>query len=731
MFLISYWHKLRRSSGQPVLKIAILVITGFLSFLTLAIPIIINPSSSQLMIGDVAPQDIQSSRTLTFESAILTEKARQEAERAVPPVYTANDQSITRKQIEKLRIALAYITTVRADTYASEQQKIDDIAHLSDIRLSQATIEQILELNENRWTELQAEAIKVLEQIMRNTIRDTNIEEARRDITTLISLSWTPEQTAVIAELVSAFVTPNSLYDEKATEANRKKAVEAVQPVTRSFITGEMVVQLGQVISDLDVEALQELGLFQPKNYRQDLIGAACLVALLSIFTGLYFTRNSPQALNNLRSTMFIALMFIVFLLGARIIIPNRTILPYLFPIPAFGLILTTLFSTEIGLILSMILSILSAYGLTNTLDLTFYYILGSFFGILTLGKAQRVASFIWASIAIAGAGIAIVLSYRIPNVITDWIGIATLISAAFFNGLASGSLTILLQFIPAQFLGLTTALQLLEISRPDHPLLQQLLRSAPGSYQHSLMVANLAEQAAERIGADTLLTRVGALYHDIGKIKNPLFYIENQIPGKLNPHDDLDPVVSAATIIQHVTEGLVLARKSRIPPRDQDFIPDQHGTMLPRYQYSTALELADNNPETVNPKLFQYPGPKPRSRETALVMLADGVEARARAEIPKTEKELKDLIKDLIDLRVKEGQLDLTAMTLKDLNEIVNAFTTTLRGVYHPRIVYPDVKTRPLFLKTPWQETENTSTVLSGNENPSESESPLSDFKK
>jgi len=731
MFLISYWHKLRRSSGQPVLKIAILVITGFLSFLTLAIPIIINPSSSQLMIGDVAPQDIQSSRTLTFESAILTEKARQEAERAVPPVYTANDQSITRKQIEKLRIALAYITTVRADTYASEQQKIDDIAHLSDIRLSQATIEQILELNENRWTELQAEAIKVLEQIMRNTIRDTNIEEARRDITTLISLSWTPEQTAVIAELVSAFVTPNSLYDEKATEANRKKAVEAVQPVTRSFITGEMVVQLGQVISDLDVEALQELGLFQPKDYRQDLIGAACLVALLSIFTGLYFTRNSPQALNNLRSTMFIALMFIVFLLGARIIIPNRTILPYLFPIPAFGLILTTLFSTEIGLILSMILSILSAYGLTNTLDLTFYYILGSFFGILTLGKAQRVASFIWASIAIAGAGIAIVLSYRIPNVITDWIGIATLISAAFFNGLASGSLTILLQFIPAQFLGLTTALQLLEISRPDHPLLQQLLRSAPGSYQHSLMVANLAEQAAERIGADTLLTRVGALYHDIGKIKNPLFYIENQIPGKLNPHDDLDPVVSAATIIQHVTEGLVLARKYRIPPRVQDFIPEHHGTLLTRYQYSTALELADNNPETVNPKLFQYPGPKPRSRETALVMLADGVEARARAEIPKTEKELKDLIKDLIDLRVKEGQLDLTAMTLKDLNEIVNAFTTTLRGVYHPRIVYPDVKTRPLFLKTPWQETENTSTVLSGNENPSESESPLSDFKK
>jgi len=731
MFLISYCHKLSRSSGQPVLKIAILVITGFFSFLTLAIPIIINPSSSQLMIGDVAPQDIQSSRTLTFESAILTEKARQEEERAVTPVYTANDQSITRKQIEKLRIALAYITTVRADTYASEQQKIDDIAHLSDIRLSQATIEQILELNENRWTELQAEAIKVLEQIMRNTIRDTNIEEARRDITTLISLSWTPEQTAVIAELVSAFVTPNSLYDEKATEANRKKAVEAVQPVTRSFITGEMVVQLGQVISDLDVEALQELGLFQPKDYRQDLIGAACLVALLSIFTGLYFTRNSPQALNNLRSTMFIALMFIVFLLGARIIIPNRTILPYLFPIPAFGLILTTLFSTEIGLILSMILSILSAYGLTNTLDLTFYYILGSFFGILTLGKAQRVASFIWASIAIAGAGIAIVLSYRIPNVITDWIGIATLISAAFFNGLASGSLTILLQFIPAQFLGLTTALQLLEISRPDHPLLQQLLRSAPGSYQHSLMVANLAEQAAERIGADTLLTRVGALYHDIGKIKNPLFYIENQIPGKLNPHDDLDPVVSAATIIQHVTEGLVLARKYRIPPRVQDFIPEHHGTLLTRYQYSTALELADNNPETVKPKLFQYPGPKPRSRETALVMLADGVEARARAEIPKTEKELKDLIKDLIDLRVKEGQLDLTAMTLKDLNEIVNAFTTTLRGVYHPRIVYPDVKTRPLFLKTPWQETENTSTVLSGNENPSESESPLSDFKK
>jgi len=244
--------------------------------------------------------------------------------------------------------------------------------------------------------------------------------------------------------------------------------------------------------------------------------------------------------------------------------------------------------------------------------------------------------------------------------------------------------------------LGLTTALQLMEISRPDHPLLQHLLRSAPGTYQHSLQVSNLAEQAAEAIGADTLLTRVGALYHDTGKASNPLFFIENQVPGKLNPHDDLDPLTSAATIIQHVSNGIMIGKKHRLPPRILDFIAEHHGTLITRYQYTRALEAAGGQAALPDPKMFRYPGPRPRTKETALVMLADGCEARARADLPKDEIELSALIKRVFDYCQGEGQLDDTRLTLRDLNIAAESFLNTLRGFYHPRIVYPDVKLLP-----------------------------------
>jgi putative nucleotidyltransferase with HDIG domain len=239
----------------------------------------------------------------------------------------------------------------------------------------------------------------------------------------------------------------------------------------------------------------------------------------------------------------------------------------------------------------------------------------------------------------------------------------------------------------------MTTALQLMEISRPDHPLLQFILRNAPGTYQHSLQVSNLAEQGAEIIGADTLLTRVGAIYHDSGKALNPYFFIENQLPGNSNPHDSLDQVSSAQTIIRHVSDGLELARKHRLPRRIQDFIAEHHGTMKTRYQFSKAVEAAGGDESLVDESQFIYPGPRPRSRETAILMLADGSEARVRAERPADENQLRKVIKSVVENRLSSGQLDETNLTLRDLDELIDSFTTTLRGIYHPRLEYPDTK--------------------------------------
>jgi putative nucleotidyltransferase with HDIG domain len=210
---------------------------------------------------------------------------------------------------------------------------------------------------------------------------------------------------------------------------------------------------------------------------------------------------------------------------------------------------------------------------------------------------------------------------------------------------IASASLALLIQYLASQLLGLTTPLHLLEISRPDHPLLH-ISSNAPGTYNNSLQVSNLAEQAAKAIGADQLVTRVGALFHDCGKAMNASFFIENQLPGKVDSHESMDPAVAAQTIINHVPDGVALANKHHLPPRLIDFIREHHGTSITRYQYCRALEVSQNDHAVIDTSQFQYPGPKPRSRETALLMLADGCEARARAELPKTDEELKDLIK-------------------------------------------------------------------------------------
>lgn len=682
-----------KATGYRILLLLVAIATSFIALVT---PQIAPLTAQSLQVGQVAAQDILAPRDLTFTSDVLTQQQRDAAAQAVPPAYTTADTSVARRQLEKLRNALAFITSVRADQYATPEQKLTDLAALEDIQLSQNTAQSILALNDSRWQAVQQESIVVLEQVMRSVIREDRLEDARRSVPALVSLSLPEDQAAIVTELASAFVAPNSIYSAILTEAARQKAQESITPVTRDFKVGETVVQRGQIITETDLEALKQLGLVQPQYDWKDLVSAAVIV-LIGIGFNLIYLRRNARLLDDARSLTLITMLFLVFLLAARLIITGHTVLPYVFPLAAYGLTVAALFGAEPALVSTLPLSILAAYGLPNALELTLFYALSSFFGVLTLGHAQRILAFFWAGAVIASCGSLVAIAYRLPLPETDWIGIATVTGAALLNGVASASLTVLLQFFLAQFLGMTTALQLLEISRPDHPLLQRVLRNAPGTYQHSLQVANLAEQAAERIGADALLTRVGALYHDVGKALNPVFYIENQMPGSPNPHDQLDPTSSAALIIKHVHDGLELAREFRIPRRIQDFIREHHGTMIARYQYVNAVKAAGGDESKVDPELFRYPGPRPSSRETAILMLADGCEARVRAERPKDVDEVRVLIKSVIENRMAQGQLDNTDLTLRDLEAIADSFTTTLRGVYHPRIEYPILeKTTP-----------------------------------
>jgi putative nucleotidyltransferase with HDIG domain len=679
---------------RRIFLILLLLVTSGFTLLALLAPILSLTPSQQVKAGSVSTQDYSAPEAKTYVSDVLTQRKRDETASRVSPVYTPADPAIARQQRERLRATLDYILDVRNDAFATDEQKRSDLAALADIQLKQDTISLILSLSDARWQTVNQEAIVVLEKVMGNTIRDDQLENARRSVPVQVSLAVPEDQANIVAELVVAFITPNSLYNESSTKAAQQQARDSIEPLTRSFAVGEIVVSRGQLLKEEDIEALQMLGLVTRQNRWREVDGAIVLVGLVMVFFVLYLNR-SPVLMNDLRGLTLIAILFVVFLLGARLTIPGHTVLPYMYPLTAYGLVMAALFGAEPTLISFLPLAILTAYGLPNALDLTLFYTLSSFFGVLTLRRPQRVTSFFRAGVVIALSGAAVLFAFRLPQGM-DWIGMATLGGTAALNGIASASISILLQFFLAQFLGMTTALQLVELSRPDHPLMQFILRNAPGTYQHSLQVANLAEQAAEQIGADTLLTRVGSLYHDAGKAVNPGYFIENQLPGDPNPHDQLEPIISAAEIIRHVTEGLALARKYHLPRRIRAFITEHHGDALTRYQYVRAVEAAGGDESRVDAEMFRYPGPRPQSRETALLMLADACEAKVRADRPKDEAELKALIQDQIDMRVKSGQLDNTNLTLRDITMITDSFAATLRGIYHPRIQYPQLQESP-----------------------------------
>jgi putative nucleotidyltransferase with HDIG domain len=689
---------IQKKGPRNLYRIGLLIVTSGLVLAALVLPIALRPASLPLQLGDVAPQTFVAPRTLSYESQVLTKSAREAASNAISNRYLPLDLAISRNQARELQIALDEISRIRLESTPSFQQKSLLVSQISSLNLSQELINKILLSTDEDWQSIKTEAVSALEQTMRRPIHDNQVEESQNNLPSLISYALPQSDVIIVESLAAPFIVANSLYSAEETELARQKAVESVQPISRTFVQNQTIVLKGQLVNEEQFEALELFGLIKPANKIQDFIAASAIVITLVGFIVLYFYRRQVTFMGDLKSLTVIAIGFLLFLYGARFLIPNRAIIPYFYPISAYALILVTLFNLEIGIIFSLSLSILAAYGLSNSMDLTLFYMISSLIGALSIGRGRRITSFFAAAIVISLAGSAVLISYKLTDPFSDLVGLITLISVTFLNGFASASLALLTQYIVSQLLGMVTPLYLLEISRPDHPLLKFLLQNAPGTYQHSLQVSNLAEQAAESIGADALLTRVGTLFHDVGKAANASFFVENQIPGKIDTHDDLDAVLAAQTIIRHIEDGINFADKHRLPPRIKEFIREHHGTHITRYQYNRALQKANNEPKNVDMELFRYPGPRPRSKETALLMLADGCEARARAELPKTNEDLVRIVQSVFDYCLREGQFDKTNLTLKDMKIAQESFIKTLSNTYHPRIQYPEpiMETKP-----------------------------------
>ncbi len=658
---------------------------------TLIVPLGENQDENiNLQVGDLAPFDIVAPRSQTYISVIQTESAKAAAEASVSPIYDPPDTRIARKQVTDGRAALRFVNSVRADTRASDVQKQQDLTHLNGISLSGEMQIQLLQMEDSRWVAVQEEITRVIEVAMSEPVREHQLEETRKRVPMMPSVTVSVEEADLAAALASQFIVPNSLFNESATQQAREAAIAAVQPVEQAFAQGQTIVPRGNVLTDHDLEAMTALDMLQPEqNPWETYLPPVTTVGLVAITMAFYLIRNQPDFFWRTRHLLFITLLVLVFLFSAQFVIPERVVLGFLFPTATLGMLIAVGLGAQLGLMTTTLFVVFIAIISNGRMDVTIYHLVGPIVAILAMGKAERVNSFLLAGLATAAANAAVILVFRMDDPAIDVLGLSTLLGASLANGAISGALTLMGLFLLGHLFDITTSLQLVELSRPNHPLLVAMLRTAPGTYQHSLHVANLAEQAAQSIGANTMLVRVGALFHDIGKTRHPEYFVENQIEG-INPHDQISPRASARIIIDHVNDGDQMAGRHRLPSAIRAAILEHHGTTVTMYQYEKSLEETGETEVEIGD--FTYPGPKPQSRETALLMLADGCEAKARADNPTATDEIDDIVRYIINRRLQHGQLDECNLSLTDINTLRESFVNTLKGFFHRRLQYPTV---------------------------------------
>jgi len=670
-------------------------------------PLVETRSTVQLQVGDVAARDIPAPRSLVYESDVLTEQAQQEAILAIEDIYDPNPDA-TRQQINLARQITTYVNEVRHDPYVEPDVLIEDLLVIDALTVSEDTWIEIINLPDARWDLISNEVSALVERTMQRDVRPDNLDDIRGELLNSVASRFSNSESRIIAAITEDLIQVNTFFNEDQTRLVRENAAANVPPQERSFEQGQLIVRSGNIITEFDMEALRQFGLLQAGGIQiQLLLGAFLAMVLTTGVLWFYIERFQPLLLQNLRMLALLAVVFSLFLASINLFGEEGANQPYLYPAAGLGLLLTSLVSPQLAIICSMFLAMLG--GLTipeeQSLEITTYILLGNLAGILSLSRVERLNSYFLAGIFIGIMNLIVMLVFAMTA--EDLPSLGQLIARGFLtigNGLFAAGIALVALYLITSVMNLPTSLKLIELQDSKHPLLQQLLREAPGTYQHSLQVGNLAEIAAEGIGANAQLVRVAAMYHDIGKTLNPFYFGENTAMG-MNPHEDLkDPVKSAKVIIGHVIEGDRMARRANLPARIRDFILEHHGTTQVLYFYNQALDNANQDESAVDINDFTYPGPAPRSRETAIMMLADGCESATRSRRPERKEDIEEMVNTIFELRLSEGQLDDSGLTLNDLQTVRYLFVETLQAMYHPRIAY----------KTTKRETSETKAQLS-----------------
>lgn len=678
-------------SDAGVRKLVTAILTALLVFLLLLWRL--QPERVSLDIGDVALHTITANRAAVYVDMAETERLRSEARQNVNPVYN-RDPGATAVAERTVEDAFSAAKAVRAEQdLTPPAEKIELLrSRLDDLSLSSATLRLLLEMPEAKLERRRASVLEIVRKMMQGNIRSDgdDLDLAREKTAIAIDALDIPEQFQRLqTELAQAALVPNQILDAEKTENERVKAAQQVEEVRLQLQPGDLIIQGGQIVKPKHLAMFEALGLKQPKtDYAQ---ATALLVLVLSLMgtLSLFIIRFAPHAHRDERLFYMLCITVLLTVLVVRMLEGSTHYAVWvLTSVSTMAMFIATVISSEVALaaviFLAIIVGSMAAGGDTRLLIATAIAGMAAAYAIPTGHSRTTIIARASVITALTNPIVLGVSSFVLGmNISYQQLGMAAA------GGLASALLALGAVVVVQRPLNLVTEMRLIELLNPNEPLLKRMLTEAPGSYQSCVMVANLAEPAAEAIGANALLTRVQCMYHDIGKLKRPLFFAENQFSTE-NPHDHLSAHLSALVLMSHVKEGIELAEEAGLPAEIAAVLPQHHGTTLVSFLYRKAVAEA-SDPASVREADFRYDGPRPQSKETALVMLADTVEAAARTMEEPSPVRIIELVDRLIDAKIEDGQLDEAPLTLRDITTIKQSFVQTLNATFHHRTRYPD----------------------------------------
>lgn len=674
------------------------VLTGAIAFVLLFALLLtgITPDQYDIHVGQPSSKTVYATKDV--EDSVTTEALRQAAASQVEPSYKSVDASVNAAVITDMQTAFDSIRKLRAEFSVPADGISDDMLDSFNaqcpVSISRDSLSTLLSTDDETFSGFVDAAVAEARDTLNSTLPEGQESAAVTRITrSLLTDEYDANLVSIATEVLKANLRPNMLIDQEITEANRQKAREAVEP--EILVKREVIVREGEIVTEAQYKMIESLGLLADDKLDVPLLGGMFLLVL--IFCGaifLYLWLFDQQVLQDNKRLL---LLCIIIVLEVAVSLLVRALNSYLMPVAMGAILISILIDTKTAMFVSAMLSfmvsmLVSADGLFSM----------TMFSILLMAfTAGPVAAFVLSRKQLRTgtllAGFSVALVNFIVTLSIGLISSSNLKTAltnacwAIGGGVFSAVLAIGLQSLLEWMFNLATNAKLIELSNPNQPLLRRLLMEAPGTYHHSIIVANLAEAGATAVGGNGLLARVGAYYHDVGKLKRPMYFKENQMGD--NPHDRTDPRVSTAILTAHSRDGAQMAMKDRLPAQVVDIIRQHHGDSLVLYFYDKAVKLYG---EDIDISAFRYEGPRPRSKEAAVVMLADTIEAATRTLANPSPEKMEALIRKLVREKMDDGQLNDSALTFSDLDKICSTFSTVLTGVFHERIEYPEIAIPP-----------------------------------